>query len=776
MPLLWISLAFIAGLILGESMHWSGAGWVTAAGICLLAWPGLRFLPSRPGILDKLRWGGLRHAVLRVPPVMLLAFLFAGAARITSSAPDLAHGHIAGYNDQGSVQIQAVVAAAPDRRERTTLLRLEIETAAILDENGAAAPAKPAHGRALALLPAGVEWEYGDRLLLTGKPGAPPEGEEFSYRDYLARQDIYTYIVYPRVLHGEHGTGNPIFTAIYALRDLALKEIYRIFPAPEAPLLAGILLGIENDIPPALAQAFRDTGTAHVIAISGFNIAILAALFSKLFGKILSRWWATLAAILAIAFYTILVGAAASVVRAAIMGSLALIAAQIGRRSTGVNSLALAAALMCLGNPRLPWDTSFQLSFFATLGLILYGERFQSGLSEFLNRRLPAEAARRIAGPVGEYVLLTLAAQLTTLPIILYHFQRLSLSALLANPLILPAQPLLMILSGAAVVAGLIFAPLGQALAWLAWPLSAYTIRMVEALAGLPGGVLVTGRLNLLALILLYAAVLAPVLGWRFPRLWKELLRPGLLLAALGLTAAIAWRGAAARPDGRLHLVVLNLESSQVVLVRGPGGGTILAGGGPSATLLADALGRWLSPLDRRLDVLLVNNPQAQAISGLPGVLERYPVGQALWGCTPGDSRASEALLESFASNRVVEEALAPGQALEIGSGARLEVLAVSENGSALLLRWGNFRALIPAGVPPGDIKGTNLAQMSALVLEERDLEWKEKWVALAPQAVVYTVGKGALAVDGVNWLNVQPQGWVHILTDGKQLWVEQSQ
>ena len=493
-----------------------------------------------------------------------------------------------------------------------------------------------------------------------------------------------------------------------------------------------------------------------------------------MFGTILSRWWATLAAILAVVFYTILVGATASVVRAAIMGSLALIATQIGRRSTGLNSLALAAALMCCANPRLPWDASFQLSFFATLGLVVFGERFQNGLNDFLNRRLPAEAARRIAGPVGEYVLLTLAAQLMTLPIILYHFQRLSLSSLLANPLILPPQPLLMILSGAAVLAGLVFDPLGHLLAWLAWPLSAYTIRMVEALAGLPGGVLALGRLNLFTTMLLYGAILAPVLGWRFPQLWKELLRPGLLLTTLGLAAAIAWRGAFARPDGKLHLVVLNLEGSQVLLVRGPGGENILANGGPSTTLLADALGRWLSPFDRHLDALVINNPQADAASGLPGVLERYPVGKALWGCAPGDTRTSELVLESFANHGVPEHSLIAGEALGIGTEARLEVLAVSEAGSALLLRWDNFRALIPAGVPPGQLARENLDHLSVLVLDERDLEKMEEWSALAPQAVIFTPGKGSLPVEGVNWLNTRQQGWVQVTTDGERMWVEE--
>lgn len=775
MPLLWISLAFLTGLVLGDLTPGNGSTWLIAAGATLLAWLSLRLLPSS-GPLGRLRWAAVSHPFLRVSPGLLLVFCLLGAARMAGNVSDLQRGHIAAWNGRGPVSIQAVVVFPPDRRDKTTLLRLRAESVAPLDGSGVTGQALPAHGLVQVLLPAGGKWQYGDRLLLTGKPVDPPENEEFSYRAYLARQNVYTYLSYPRVRVLAQGAGSPLLALIYRFRDWAYQEIYHLYPAPEAPLLAGILLGIETGLPPDLARAFQDTGTAHVIAISGFNIAILAELFAKLFGKFLSRWWATLAAILAVASYTVMVGASPSVVRAAIMGSLALAAAQLGRRATAYNSLALAAGVMALFNPHLPWDAGFQLSFAATLGLVVFGDRWQKSFTTLLSRRLPAEAARAIARPAGEYFLLTLAAQLVTLPVILYHFGRLSLSAVITNPLILPVQPLLMTLSGLSVLAGLVADPLAHLLAWLTWPLPAYTIRIVETLARLPGGVLVLGDMSLGMVVLLYAAIFLPVVSSRFTRVWQGFLRPSLLLTGLVLLTVVAWRGVFTRPDGRLHLTILDLDNSQVLLARGPDGQNLLINGGPSSRQLTDALGRRLSPFDRRLDALVINSPIAADLGALSSTLESYPAHLALWGCTP-QTRTAERLVEALKEQEADVHALKPSEALGMTEEIRLEVLAVAEDGSALLLRWNNFRVLIPSGLPPGDLENVGLANLSLVLLNNRDLEKtsQEEWLALAPMAIVYTPGDGELPLSGHNWLNTHPGGWYHITTDGKLMWVEEN-
>lgn len=776
MPLLWVSLSFVAGLLLGFYVSLPLHLWLLLTGITLLAWTLLRRIPDRPGILSQIRRFARTDPRLFVPPILLLAALFCGAARVTCIGPDLENGHIAAYNDQGSFRIWAVVDEPPDRRDQSTLVRLRASQIAPLDKNGRAGQAKQAHGLILALFPANAEWEYGDRLELEGNPETPPEAEDFSYRDYLARQNVYTYLSFPRARLMKHSAGNPILALIYRFRDWAYAEIYHLFPSPEAPLLAGILLGIEHDLPESLTRAFQDTGTAHIIAISGFNIAILSGLFSSLFVRIFSRWWAAAFAIVAIGFYTIMVGAGAAAIRASDPMIAALTTAQIGRKSTVLNALGLTAAVMCAGSPLLPWDASFQLSFGATLGLVLYGDSLQSGFLNLLKRFVPSEIAQQVAQPVGEYLLLTMAAQFMTLPVVLYHFQRLSISSLLANPLILPAQPLMMILSGLAVLAGLVCDPLAHLLAYLAWPLSAFTIAIVEILARIPSGVLELGEVNLTAALFLSAATFIPLVGRYFPNLWKKAVSPGVLLVIVWLFDLLILRANLAAPDGRLRLLIFDLEGSQVVLLRAPEGQTILINSSSGSRLLNDALDRWLSPLDRRLDGVLINNPIASELNGLPGMMNTHPVGQVWWGCIPPDNRATEKLSSYLLEHGIESHVFATGEGLKMGD-VQIEVLAATPDGSALRIVWENFRGLIPGGVPLDAIDPNASASPVLLLLTQRDLDNHplETWTALYPQATIATLDSTPVMPTYPNWFNTYPQVWYKVVTDGQYFWIERS-
>ena len=271
---------------------------------------------------------------LPVPLFALLAALALGAARYQYALPDLADpGFVPAYNDQDRrVEVEGILVEPPDLRDRYTNLRLRVDRLRPLDGG---ALFMPVSGLVLARAAAGSDWQYGDRLRLRGRLETPPEDEEFSYRDYLARQGVYSYMRYAAAERVGVKQGNYLLAAIYALRERALEMVYRLFPDPEASLLAGILLGVESGIPADVKQAFQDTGTAHVIAISGFNISILGGLFALLFLRLLGnrrRFLAASLSLLAIGFYTLLVGAGASVVRAAIMGVLGLFAVRLGRR------------------------------------------------------------------------------------------------------------------------------------------------------------------------------------------------------------------------------------------------------------------------------------------------------------------------------------------------------------------------------------------------------------------------------------------------------------
>ena len=805
MPLLWLSLAFLSGIALAEYTRLPAAGWLALAGMAL-AGPLLRRfwlrLIHRPGA------GRIPSLRLPLPAWALLAALALGGARYQLGLPDLsAPDMIASYTGgQVELLIEGVVTAPPDVRDSYTNLRLATEKIHPEGEGAAAT----IHGLLLARVTAAVDWRYGDRLLLQGRLETPPEFEGFSYRDYLARQGIYAYMPSASAERLGRGEGNSLLRAIYALRERALVVIYRLYPDPEASLLAGILLGVETGIPADVQQAFSDTGTAHIIVISGFNITILSGLFTVVFLRLLGKRRRYLAAVLSalvIALYTLLVGAGAAVVRAAILGGLSLLGRQIGRRQHGLNSLGIVAALMALFNPQVLWDVSFQLSFMATLGLVLYADPLSALFRKLAARYLPTESAERLAGAVGEYFLFTIAAQVTTLPVIAYHFGRLSLSALLANPAILPFQPAVMALGGLAVLLGLVYFPVGQALGYLAWPFVAYTIRAVEVFARIPGGVLVLGEIALGWVGLFYLLLL----GWTFagPKINEWLASRskspqaeggepengltrwhGVGLLAAAILAGVIWRAALAGPDGRLHLTVLEVGSADGLLIRTPAGRYLLVDGGSSPSRLSDALGRRLPLFRRQLDWLVVAAAGEGQIGALPRVLERYPPGQVLWAGPTHGSYPARALQNSLARLGVPPTPAEAGQRLDLGDGAYLEVLRVGQRGAALLLAWNNFRALLPVGLDFEMLEtlqdDPRLGQVTALLLAESGYapvnppEWIEK---LRPQVILLSVAaddreglpgpETLAAVEGYTLLRTDRNGWIELTTNGEQMWME---
>ena len=376
-----------------------------------------------------------------------------------------------------------------------------------------------------------------------------------------------------------------------------------------------------------------------------------------------------------VAVYTLLVGADAAVVRAAIMGGLSLFACQVGRRQDGLNSLAFVAAAMAVFNPNMPWDVGFQLSFMATLGLVLYAEPLSQAFLKFAARRLPLEKAKRLAGPVGEYFLFTLAAQIMTLPITIYHFQRLSLTSFLANPVILPAQPPVMILGGLAVLLGLVYAPLGQLAAYLAWPFVVFTIRAVEWTAAIPGGMVNLGDVSLFWICLFYAVLFLWTFGKERFKGMGNYLKPTVVITGLGLVCVVVWQTTLAAPDGRLHLTVLDVGSGDALLIQAPGGERLLVNGGPSPSALSDALGRRLPLTQRSLDYLVVAASGDNQLAALPRVIERFPVKNVLWAGPTHANRSARDLQDAFADLGIRPILAETGQSLDLGSGARIRAI-----------------------------------------------------------------------------------------------------
>ena len=189
----------------------------------------------------------------------------------------------------------------------------------------------------------------------------------------------------------ESNQGNPFWAAMLTFKARASQTINRILAEPYASLLNGILLGIETGIPRGLYEAFNLTGTSHIIVISGSNISLIAGILLLLGQKLVGKRSAPPLAIVGILIYTFLVGADAAVSRAAVMGLVWVIAIWVGRPGLALNSLIFSGFVLTLLNPLILWDVGFQLSFIATLGLILVVPPLEHFMFGLLQRLLKTE-------------------------------------------------------------------------------------------------------------------------------------------------------------------------------------------------------------------------------------------------------------------------------------------------------------------------------------------------------------------------------------------------
>jgi competence protein ComEC len=777
MPLFWLSLAFMAGILFAGQVSLSVLVWLILAGVTLIVFILFRIFRTRFHISST--------PLLLFSPALLAVF-FLGAARYQSTIPRVDAHYIAWYNDREyELLVTGTLTDPPDVRDTYTNVRVNVTS---LDAGG---QTLPVHGLILARIFPGGDWHYGDVVRLRGHLQTPPENEDFSYQDYLAHQGILSYMpdAAPTLL--PFTGGNPILRQIYAFKEQAIAHVYRIFPDPEASLLAGILFGDDNGLSAALQQAYKNTGTAHIIAISGFNIAIIAGLFVNLFGRLLGRRRGAAAAVIGITVYTVLVGATPSVVRAAFMGGLAILAGQLGRRQNGLNTLAITGAAMAVLNPNTLWDVGFQLSFAATLGLILYAQPLQDWLTSLLAHRFPLETALKISTLVSVFMFFTLAAQLTTLPIMAYQFRRISLVSVIANPFVLPVQPALMVLSGMAVLLSFIYLPLGQLAAWVAWPFVAYTDRAVEFFNRFPHGVIVLGDFSFLFVVLFYGILLTLTFGGaRVKQASRLVLAPSVILTALGVTTFLVWSAAFQAPDGRLRLTFLDVGSADAILIQTPSGRSILVDGGPSPSKLSGALGPRLSAFNRRIDWLVVASTQEQQVAALPRILDRFPVGNVLWSGNLDASYSAEDLDRWLAANKTPVTPAYLGAILDLGEGARLEVRSVSPRGAVLLVEWQGFRALLPLGINfdtlTGLESGKSVGPVTALLLADSGYAPSNppEWIgALHPQVAILSVAAGDSdglpaqsvldSLAGITLLRTDRDGWITLSTDGIGLWVE---
>ena len=795
MWLLAFSCALVAGVAWASSQ---GIPWIVAG--VLIAAAAVVFAVRRSFTLTILLGG-------------CALCLLAGAARYECSLPVQDRSHISFYNDSGEIRLTGTIADEP--QQRGFYRQIIIDSVQLREGDDET----PLSGRLLVSTSDPRPFHYGDTVLIAGELESPPSDIGFDYASYLARRGIFSTVWHPQIETLTDGGGHPVQACLLSLNSRLADALGSSLPEPEASLAQSLLLGRRGAMQDSVSDAFTRTGTAHLLAVSGLHLGILLAAVLALALALLGRQrylyvWIAIACVWA---YAALTGMRPPVVRAAIMATVFLLAELAGRQKHAPTALAFAAALMVAVEPQLLWHTSFQLSVLAMAGLVLLYQPLRAALTSGL-ASLATDYRKQLGGLhlVLDILAATAAATLAVWPLTANTFGAVSVIGLPVSVLTLPVLPFAISSSAATAIAGLVSPVLAQPLAWVAWLFLTCIVNVVEAFATLSWAALDT-NLQSSFIIGYYALLLAGALHWgRWARRRQDdehKPRPAVIatgsrirwaIPPLLLSAVLVWSAVLAAPDGRLHVIFLDVGQGDATLVISPSGRTVLVDGGPDSQRIGALVDKHLPFWDRSLDAIIATQPHADHLGGLLAVVDLYRV-DTLIQFRPGyDSLLSSEWERRLALNGTLPVQATRGQSMDLGDDTLLvflnppaqPMLGTSDdtdnNGVVVRVSYGDVSFLLSADI--------RLEAERQLVHENVHIDstvlkvahhgsdtssGPQFLTAVGPEAAVISVGAdnpyGHPDASVVERLRARPAetyttaecGTIEFVTDGDSLWVK---
>lgn len=509
----------------------------------------------------------------------------------------------------------------------------------------------------------GVTFDEGTRVRISGtarEPDSTP-GADFDYDQYLRRRGINTVVSssYQNLgLLPERRGG--IAGLVDGLRRHSRGSLGIGGWGDASELLKGMVLGDDDNISEGVIADFRTSGLLHLLAVSGQNVVLLGFIVMLICRAFLfPRLASTVIAMIVICLYVPLTGAGPSIVRAGIVGILGLAAYLFSRQTDAWHFLALAAAIILSLNPWSLLDPGFQLSFGAVIAIFFVAPLISAPLSA-----LPAALREAIA--------ITTAASLVTAPIMMYHFNQVSLVTVPANVAAAPVAGPVMLLG----TLSILLSPLSSLAAWTLNGISAvctgYLIVVARFFAAMPGSVYNTGTPGLMAIVLFYGMLtgmvlmirtigMAGLVSWLRDRRRSTLALALLLAALLGL--ACFGGGAIGTPPASYTVSFLDVGQGDATLIQVPGGATVLIDGGPSGQVVD----RLRESGVTRLDAVILTHPHADHLAGLDDVLRDYPVDAVFDAGFPSSSPQYLDFLKLVKEKGIRYSSLRRGQTLSYG-------------------------------------------------------------------------------------------------------------
>ena len=351
------------------------------------------------------------------------------------------------------------------------------------------------------------EFKYGDLIAVEGKLTEienfeTSTGADFDYVSFLAKDDIFYQVSFAQAEFISAGHGSYSKAKLLDFKNALIRQTNLLIKEPESALLGGLLLGAKNSLGKEWQTDFRIAGVSHIVALSGYNITIVADGIMIVLA-FLPRLFSVSFGVLGIILFAIMTGAGATVIRASIMALLVIWAKATHRKYDIARALLLALFLMLIQNPKiLVYDISFQLSFLATLALVFVSPLVEKKMT-FITERYK----------LRELFVSTIATQIFVLPFILYKMGMLSIFGLFTNVLILPFIPAVMLFGTLAILLGFISPFLAVPVAFASSLLLTYMLKVIYISSHLPLSALTINNFPLVLVIIIY--VIFTVKIWR---------------------------------------------------------------------------------------------------------------------------------------------------------------------------------------------------------------------------------------------------------------------
>ncbi|MFO8079983.1 MAG: ComEC/Rec2 family competence protein [Armatimonadota bacterium] len=657
---------------------------------------------------------------MALAPLLVASFAIGGLAyehRAAVPATDLSH--LAGAE---GLTVEGTVIRPPDDGGWRRRVRIEIDGA-------------PGIGRLTGRVETGIprqpELAVGDRVRLSGLavelPEAPEEPGDFDYRAWLAREGVRSVATARgiAIIGEDRSLTTRLTRSGLALRQRVVESIEAEMPGVDGPfysrLMVGMVYGLGSSrLPEEVAEQFRRTGTVHLLVVSGAQVSMLAMVLVGLTGGGLRRmrWWQAILAGFGVLVLVVIVGIEASVGRAVAMFALVALAALSRRDYDVYTAIAVAAAVIVLSEPFALLSLSFQLTFAATLGIVLF---------------LPSEPLTRINGsraasPLPEFrsiLWATVGAWALTTPLLAHSFEGFALSGSVANLTNVPLRALVLLLGFAALPVALLsfLAPLLPLLCHAARAIIMLMMHITELAIGLPMVFVEDVQVGVGAVVAWYVAVALVVAAGFHERahmaLDEILLRqrpswPTVTGLAL-LSALVCSMALAGRQPGGLELTLLPVGAGQCAVVRAPSGSSLMVDCGGGENLAAAghevADGIIVPWLTRRkidhIDAIAITHWDADHCNALPRALSLIPTELLL---VPPQLRDAEPPAELAGGIGAEPQRAAAGARLDLGESLTAEVLAprmplirardaANENSVVMMITSGSVRLLLTGDI-----------------------------------------------------------------------------